>query len=201
MENVKKAPLTWLLIALNVIVFAVVEITGGSNDTDHMIRCGAAYVPLIEEGEVYRLFTCMFLHFGMDHLGNNMLMLYCLGNVLEQAVGTVRFLLIYLLGGLSASVLSFYIDWRAGAMTVGAGASGAVFALVGAMIWVLLLNRGRVGSLTIRGMLFMAALSLYYGFTTTGVDNAAHMGGFLAGFVVALLLCHRRLENTKQQWE
>ena len=71
-----------------------------------------------------------------------------------------------------------------------AGASGAVFAVLGAMIYVLLRHRGRLQDLTVRGMLFMAALSLYYGFTSAGVDNAAHVGGLICGLILALLLYH-----------
>ena len=79
MEELKKAPVTVVLMMLNAIVFLWVEVTGGSQDTLHMVKCGAAFAPLIESGEVYRLFTCMFLHFGMAHLANNMLVLFVLG--------------------------------------------------------------------------------------------------------------------------
>ena len=73
-----------------------------------MIECGAAYPPLIlENGEIYRLFTCMFLHFGIQHLGNNMLVLLFLGDCLERNVGKVRYFLVYLLGGFGANCLSY----------------------------------------------------------------------------------------------
>lgn len=189
----KKAPVSITIICLNVIVFFVVEITGGSEDLGHMLSCGAAYVPLIQqEHEYYRLFSCMFLHFGMEHLVDNMLALYFVGGHLERAVGKLKFLLIYLVGGVGASWLSYRRDVRVGELSVSAGASGAVFAVIGAMICVLLLNRGQLEGLTVRQMVFMAALSLYFGLTSTGVDNAAHLGGVLCGFVLALAVYRRR---------
>lgn len=69
MEEIKKEPITVLFILLNILIFVIVDFTGGSENTVHMIACGAAYPPLIlEEGETYRLFTCMFLHFGIYHI-------------------------------------------------------------------------------------------------------------------------------------
>lgn len=194
MDN--KAPVSIMIICLNVIAFLAVEITGGSGDLEHMISCGAAYVPLIQrEHEYYRLFSCMFLHFGMEHLVNNMLALYFVGGHLERAAGKVRFLVIYLAGGLGASCLSYYRDVQVGSTHVSAGASGAVFAVIGAMIWILFREKGQLEGLTVRQMVFMAVLSLYFGFTGTGVDNAAHLGGILCGFVLALLVYRRRIPD------
>lgn len=188
-----KISVTIAIICLNATAFLAVEVTGGSEDLGHMIACGAAYAPLITQNhEYYRLFSCMFLHFGMTHLVNNMLALYFVGGHLERAVGKLRFLVIYLAGGLGASWLSYHRSVQTISMDVSAGASGAVFSVIGAMIYVLLLNRGQLEGLTMRQMVFMAVLSLYFGFTTTGVDNAAHVGGLLCGFLLAVILYRRR---------
>ncbi len=188
-----KISVTIAIICLNATAFLAVEVTGGSEDLGHMIACGAAYAPLITQNhEYYRLFSCMFLHFGMTHLVNNMLALYFVGGHLERAVGKLRFLVIYLAGGLGASGLSYHRSVQTISMDVSAGASGAVFSVIGAMIYVLLLNRGQLEGLTMRQMVFMAVLSLYFGFTTTGVDNAAHVGGLLCGFLLAVILYRRR---------
>ena len=93
MEEIKKEPVTVLFILLNILIFVIVDFTGGSENTVHMIACGAAYPPLIlEEGETYRLFTCMFLHFGIYHIANNMLVLFVLGQRLEPVLGKVKFI-------------------------------------------------------------------------------------------------------------
>lgn len=199
MEELKKVPLTAALIFVNFVVFLIVEFGGGTQDTMHMLECGAAYTPMIlEQGQVYRIFTSMFLHFGIEHLVNNMLVLFVLGQRLEPVLGKVKFLLIYLLGGIGGNILSLYMDLKHLDYAVSAGASGAVFAVMGAMIYVLIRSRGKVEDLSARQILIMAAFSLYFGFTSSGVDNAAHVGGMLSGFLTAVLLFHpRKIRKTE----
>lgn len=193
MEEIKKEPVTVLLILLNTLIFLIVEFTGGSENGQHMLECGAAYAPLIlEQGQWYRVFSSMFLHFGAPHLINNMLVLFVLGQRLEPAVGRLRFLLIYIAGGLGGNFISLFWDMRTGDYSVSAGASGAVFAVMGGMIYVIIRHRGRVADLTMKQMLIMAAFSLYFGFASEGVDNAAHADGLLCGFLAAVIFYHPR---------
>ena len=193
MEEIKKETVTVLLILLNTLIFLIVEFTGGSENGQHMLECGAAYAPLIlEQGQWYRVFSSMFLHFGAPHLINNMLVLFVLGQRLEPAVGRLRFLLIYIAGGLGGNFISLFWVMRTGDYSVSAGASGAVFAVMGGMIYVIIRHRGRVADLTMKQMLIMAAFSLYFGFASEGVDNAAHAGGLLCGFLAAVIFYHPR---------
>lgn len=193
LEEFRKEPATIVLIIINIAVFLMVEFTGLSQDTLHMLDWGAAYAPLIvENGEFYRLFTSMFLHFGIEHLINNMLVLFVLGSRLERVIGKVRFMIVYLVGGMAGSVISLLVDLRQGEYAVSAGASGAVFAVMGAMIYVVIRNKGRLQDLSVRQILVLAAFSLYFGFASSGVDNAAHMGGLAAGFLLAIFCYHRR---------
>ena len=181
--------MTVLFILLNILIFVIVDFTGGSENTVHMIACGAAYPPLIlEEGETYRLFTCMFLHFGIYHIANNMLVLFVLGQRLEPVLGKVKFILVYLLGGLGGNIFSLLMETKKAEYAVSAGASGAVFAVMGAMLYVVIRSRGRIQDISVRQMMIMAGFSLYFGFTSTGVDNAAHVGGLVCGFILAALL-------------
>ena len=191
MEEIKKEPVTVLFILLNILIFVIVDFTGGSENTVHMIACGAAYPPLIlEEGETYRLFTCMFLHFGIYHIANNMLVLFVLGQRLEPVLGKVKFILVYLLGGLGGNIFSLLMETKKAEYAVSAGASGAVFAVMGAMLYVVIRSHGRIQDISVRQMMIMAGFSLYFGFTSTGVDNAAHVGGLVCGFILAALLYH-----------
>ena len=193
MEEIKKEPVTAGLIFLNTLIFLIVEFTGGSENGQHMLECGAAYAPLIlEQGEWYRIFSSMFLHFGLPHLVNNMLVLFVMGQRLEPAVGRMRFLLIYLAGGIGGNIVSLCWDMHTGVFAVSAGASGAVFAVIGGMIYVIIRHKGRVADLTMRQMIIMAAFSLYFGFASEGVDNAAHAGGMLCGFLVAVFIYQPR---------
>ena len=193
LEEFRKEPVTFILILINVLVFLVSDLTGYSQDVMHMLDLGAAYTPLITEGgEVYRLFTSMFLHFGIAHLLNNMLVLFVLGSRLERAAGKLRFLVIYLLGGVAGNVISLLLELDRGDYSVSAGASGAVFAVMGAMIYIVVRNRGWLEDLSWRQIVVMALFSLYFGFASSGVDNAAHVGGLISGGILAVILYHPR---------
>ena len=193
LEEFRKEPVTFILILINVLVFLVSDLTGYSQDVMHMLDLGAAYTPLITEGgEVYRLFTIMFLHFGIAHLLNNMLVLFVLGSRLERAAGKIRFLVIYLLGGVAGNVISLLLELNRGDYSVSAGASGAVFAVMGAMIYIVVRNRGWLEDLSWRQIVVMALFSLYFGFASSGVDNAAHVGGLISGGILAVILYHPR---------
>ena len=147
---------------------------------------------VIQDHEYYRLFTCLFLHFGIEHLLNNMVILGALGWNLELQTGKIRFLLIYFGSGLFGNVVSLIFHGAAQEYTVSAGASGAIFGLMGALLWVVIANHGRLGRLSGRGMLVMVALSLYFGLSSSGVDNYAHIGGLVCGFLLALILYRKR---------
>ena len=184
-----------LLILANILVFTAVEFTGGSEDTMHMLQCGAAYTPAIMQGEYYRIFTSMFLHFGPQHLGNNMLVLFVLGGRLERTVGKLKYLLIYLLGGMGGNLLCLFLELDSADFAVSAGASGAIFGIIGALLYVAIRNRGRIGEISGKGLVFMVVLTFYYGFTSGGVDNMAHIGGLAAGFLMGVLLYRKRKDK------
>lgn len=189
----KKQKCTITLIAINVILFLFLSFSGMTEDAEYMLEHGAMYVPYMMEGnEYYRLFTSMFLHFGMDHLANNMVMLAAIGWNLEYEIGKIKFLIIYLVSGLAGNILSAFGDIIIGEYAVSAGASGAVFGIIGALLYVVIRNRGHIGTISGRGLVLMIILSLYYGFTSSGVDNLAHIGGLVAGFILGVLLYWKR---------
>lgn len=192
----KEVPVNSILIGLNLIVFLLVELTGSSLNTQHMLRWGAAGTLDIAMGQqYYRIITAMFLHFGIQHLGNNMLVLLFIGDCLERNVGRWKYFLIYMLGGTGANYLSFLLEMRRGEYVVSAGASGAVFAVIGALFYVVLRNKGHVENFTTRQLVIMCALSLYHGVASAGVDNAAHIGGLICGFFLGFLLYHKPLRK------
>lgn len=191
MRQKPEALCTVILIVANVAVFLILSMFGDTEDALFMLQHGAAYAPLmVQQQEYWRIISSMFLHFGITHLLNNMVMLGALGWNLEVEIGKVKFLVIYLLSGIGGGLLSMYHDIYTENPAVFAGASGAIFGLMGALLYVVIANRGRLGRLSGRGMGFMVALSLYFGLTSGGVDNAAHIGGLICGFVLAVLLYH-----------
>ena len=193
MRQRPEAVCTIILIAVNVAVFFILSLFGDTEDTVFMMQHGAMYSDfVIQDHEYYRLFTCLFLHFGIEHLLNNMVILGALGWNLELQTGKIRFLLIYFGSGLFGNVVSLIFHGAAQEYTVSAGASGAIFGLMGALLWVVIANHGRLGRLSGRGMLVMVALSLYFGLSSSGVDNYAHIGGLVCGFLLALILYRKR---------
>ncbi len=181
----QKCIMNLIIIAVNVILFLAAEATGGSENTEHMVRLGASYTPLVEGGEYWRLFTSMFLHFGLAHLLNNMVLLFFLGDYMERFLGKVRYLILYLGGGILGNIFSYWSELQQGRQVVSAGASGAIFAVLGGLVVLLLIHRGRLEDLSLPRVLLMAALSLYVGFRSAGVDGFAHLGGFLGGALLA----------------
>ncbi len=188
-----RQPVNLAIVLTNIVVFLVLGIMGNTENGYFMVLHGANYGPYVVEGrQYYRLFTCMFLHFGVRHLFNNMLVLLFLGDELEKIAGKLRFLVIYFGGGLIGNIVSVAYDMHTGEYSVSAGASGAIFAVIGALVAVIVLNKGRVPAYTRRRMFLMASLSVLQGLTATGVDNCAHIGGMASGFLLAMLF-HRKL--------
>ncbi len=185
-------PRAWVnntLIILNVMYFLYLELTGSTEDAYHMLDHGAMYGPyILKNHEYYRLLTSMFMHFGINHIVNNMLVLFVLGDNLERALGKVKYLLFYLICGIGANAVSLLLEMPTGDWAVGAGASGAIFGVVGGLIYVVAVNKGRLEDLNTRQLVIMAAFSLYLGFTGTGVDNTAHIAGLIIGIILAALL-------------
>ena len=187
----KKAYVNGLLIALNVLFFLYLEITGSSENVYFMYTKGAMSAPaVLEDGEYYRLLTAMFMHFGIRHIMNNMLVLFVLGDNLERALGHVKYLIFYLLCGIGSNWVSMMAH-PTDTMTVSAGASGAIFGVVGGLLYVVTANKGRLEDLSTRQLVIMIFFSLYLGYTSTGVDNTAHLSGLVIGIVLAIILYHR----------
>lgn len=185
----KTAYINILLIAMNVLYFIFLEMTGSSENTIFMIRHGAMYEPLVtEQKEYYRLLTSMFMHFGINHIVNNMLILFILGDNMERALGHIKYLLFYLVCGIGANVASMAVNVMQGEVVVSAGASGAIFGVIGGLLYAVAVNHGRLEDISTRQLVVMILFSLYFGFTSTGVDNVAHIAGLLIGIVMAMLL-------------
>jgi rhomboid protease GluP len=182
--------LTYVFLGIIVAIFIVQALLLQLNGEEPITAWGALdYNAILKHGEYYRLFTAMFLHAGQVHLFFNALALYLIGRPVEAFFGTARFGVIYMLGGLCGSVASFVFT-----RGYSVGASGAIFAIFGAEIVFLYMNRRlfsqRAGE-QLRSLIILAALNFGLGiFTkvvpgTVSIDNWAHIGGFFAGLVLA----------------
>ena len=178
---------TYLLLVANLVIFALMERAGGSQDPIVLDRFGALYGPLVAEGQYWRLLTAVFLHIGFIHLAFNSLGLFVFGTAFERACGPLRMVAVYVGAGLAGSALSYV----ASPAVRSAGASGAIFGVLGALAIYLVVNRqefGKMGQREITTILFLAAMNLLNGLTTPGVDNWAHVGGLIGGAALGLAI-------------
>ena len=187
------AYVNWLFIVVNIIVYFLLEMNGSTSSTKYLLQHGALNVLLIiEHGEYYRLFTSMFMHSGFSHLFNNMLVLFFIGDNLERAVGHGKYFIMYLAGGLlSSAVALFYYDIMGINICCG-GASGAIFFGVGALLYIVLANRGRLEDLSAGKLALFIFMSIYLGLRSATTSNSAHIGGLAAGFALAVLIYRKR---------
>lgn len=183
------SPVNTLLVVVNILVFLAMTVDGAVGDSSQMIKWGAMYTPLMEEPrEFYRVITSMFLHFDVSHLAGNMIVLIALGDNLERALGKWKYLAVYFLSGAGAGIASFVYNEMAGNTVVAAGASGAIFGVIGALFCMVAMNKGKLEDITAFRLGVMIVYVLYTGLKTPGIDNAAHIGGLLTGIVLTVLM-------------
>lgn len=167
-----RSVLNLTIVIINILVFFLLDFTGNTENAQFMTAHGACYAPwVIERGEYYRLFTCMFLHFGIEHLFNNMLSLLFLGDLLEKLIGKWRYLLIYFAGGVGSSLISVFWELNFSEPAVSAGASGAIFAVIGALVFLAdhpQRNDSKCGQAQ---TVPYGSIVCIEGFTTQGVDQ------------------------------
>lgn len=181
----KKPIITYIIIALCILLFSAMYIFGnGSEDTLTLLAFGANLDVLVESGELYRLFTCLFLHIGIFHLVCNMYSLYIIGKEVESLYGKLKFLMIYIISGISGSILSLAFNEN----TISAGASGAIFGLLGALLYFGYYYRTYLGATIRSSVLPVIILNLVIGFLNPGIDNSAHIGGLVAGVLSSMLV-------------
>jgi rhomboid protease GluP len=182
----KRAPMTTALLIIIGIVFAIELLLGGSDNERVLVQLGAITPDLMQTGEYWRLAAAMFLHAGWVHVAANTWALYQLGTMYETLFGSARFALIYFVTGICASLSSVMFSHD-----VAVGASGAVFGILGAFIFSLLRSpqyrHERWTRTLISEILFWIAVNIIIGFSVKFIDNAAHIGGLVAGLVLGFL--------------
>jgi membrane associated rhomboid family serine protease len=197
-QKLRAAPLTFALVAINAAVFLWAEMHGGTTNEGTLLRYGAIEPLHFWAGEYWRVLTYMFMHIGWMHILMNMYVLVGWGAALERALGKKRFLLLYMLSGVGAGCTSVIGGILFGPH-LSAGASGALFGIIGA---VLALRRRQLPSFeaffadkAIRSTLLQIGLWTVIGSVALHLDNAAHFGGLVVGFVVCWLYTSRSSRN------
>ena len=176
----RKVPYVTLgIILINFVMFLLTYLFGkGSEDAYTLVQFGALYKPLVLGGDYYRLITTAFLHIGVIHLLVNCYSLYVIGSQLESFLGKFKFLFVYLVSALSGSLMSIIFNTH-----VSAGASGAIFGLLGSMLYFGYNYRVFLGNVMKSQIIPLIVLNLGLGFMMSGIDNAAHIGGLVGRLI------------------
>ena len=182
---------SYFLLATNVLVFLAMLVNGAGfwhSSNGLQLAWGANFGPATQDGEWWRLGSAMFLHFGIVHLALNTWSLWDVGQLAERMYGRWRFLSIYLISGLAGNLVSLVVQ---GSAAVSGGASGAIFGVYGAALVFLWRERAAIAAHEFRwmfwGALGFATLTIALGFVIPGIDNAAHIGGFLTGILASIV--------------
>jgi rhomboid protease GluP len=186
----QKPRVVYVFLALIGLVFVAELALGGSQNQETLRRLGAQVNPLVAVGELWRLVAAMFLHIGLQHILFNGWALFSVGREVEAMYGSAWFVVIYFAAGLAGNIGYYWL----GDSILSAGASGAVFGLIGAEAAFFLINRslfGKLGSQRLGNLGVLIAINLVFGFTVPGINNIAHLGGLIMGFGLGLLLAPR----------
>jgi len=193
--DILRYKLTYVLVMINIIVYlfsAIGSLSLVDIDLDVLVDMGALYGPLLVlKDQWWRLVTAMFLHGGMTHLLMNMFSLYLIGRGAELYFDTKSYLSLYLFSGLIGGLASIYMH----PMSVGVGASGAIFGLFGAMAGFFLAHREKIAMQSkafMKDFGIIIAINLVIGFSIESVDVSAHIGGLIVGFVGGFILSKSR---------
>ncbi len=188
-----KPVVTIILIVINVAVFLLETAAGGSENVEIAIRFGAQYTPyILQDGQWYRLFTSMFVHFGINHIASNMLALMALGYHAEFYFGKIRYLIIYILSGICGSVLSMVMELYSLQYAVSAGASGAICGLIGTLL-IFAFDPATKKQFPLRRVIAGIVLILIP--TGENINYSAHIGGMIGGFLVAYTIYYFMKKN------
>ncbi len=177
---------TYSLIGINVVVFIISVILSGSVmeiSLDVLEFLGAKDNILINQGQYYRLFTCMFLHAGLIHIALNMFSLNAIGPLVERVYGRKKYIFIYIISGIIASFSSYIFSTG-----VAIGASGAIFGVLGAVLIFAFKMKSLIGRSFLTNVLMVILLNIMIGLSIPNVDNFAHMGGLISGILMSLIL-------------
>lgn len=177
----KKPVVTYILIVLNLMVF----LYGVLHGNDELINMFGNNYELVQNGEFYRLFTCIFVHADILHILFNMIALYSIGPVVERYYGKSKFLLIYLVSGLLGSIFSGVFMT---ADSISIGASGAIFGLLGSICYFTYYYRATLQGILRGSIMPVIIINLVIGFLSSSIDLSAHIGGLIGGILISMAI-------------
>lgn len=174
---------TYIFLAIQCVMFILMELNGGSQNIETLIRFGAKYNLLIDAGQWWRLITPIFLHIGFLHLLMNSVALYYIGIQVEKIFGSVRFFFLYIISGMVGVYASYLMN-----PAIAAGASGAIFGCFGALLYVSIIYKDILSKELMSSVVGIIGINLVFGLIMNNVDNAGHIGGLIGGIIIAAIV-------------
>ncbi len=180
----KESPITILLASVNILVLLLDLLLNGK-----IIEIGAKSSYGIINGEFWRLLTPIFLHADIFHLVTNLFGILVFGSIIEKKLGPMKFIAIYVLSGIYGNTFSFYFS-----PYLGVGSSSSVFGVLASLLTYFYLNKNMFGNIAkeyLISIIAIISISLIFGFISSGIDNAAHLGGILSGLIISIIIVPR----------
>ena len=188
------------MILINIIIFVISVYTrdAAGNSWLEELLADNLYDVIVEK-QYYRIITSIFYHFSLIHLFSNMVVLVALGARVENLMGRIGFLISYLFCGITASICSLISCYLGNYYTYAGGASGAICGLMGVLIVFAIFNKGHISGISLKDLLFLSVLTVLNGYVSDEIDNAAHVGGLIAGLLVGIItiLIHKAVVKDK----
>lgn len=178
-------PVTCVLIAVNLLLVLLMEISGSSQNTMTLIQFGALFEVDGFKPELWRFVTAMFLHNGFAHLFFNCFALFVFAPALERMLGKVRYIALYLVSGIAGNIVSY---WLHSDSFISVGASGAIYGIYAAYLFLAIFRKDIIDLQTKQTIVTIIVIGFLYSFIVPRVDIYGHLGGFLGGLVVMYLI-------------
>ena len=177
---------TLTLIGMNMVIYLITAfLSGNIFDIDSaVLNFGAKSNILIQQGEIWRLLTCAFLHANLVHITCNMYSLYIIGPQIQQIYSTKKYLIIYIISCITSSLLSYFMSPN----SISVGASGGIFGLMGALLAFAIIERHTLQKKSISSLIQVIAINLFIGLSIKNIDNFGHIGGLIGGILIGYII-------------
>lgn len=180
----RKSKVTFILLAIMIIYFIFMTINGGTTNSATLLRYGALFPPFVlGYNEYYRLITAIFIHIGFTHILFNGYALYIFGPQIERLMGPKKYLSFFLLTGLGGNIATFFFSFD----SLSAGASGSLFGLFGAFLYLIHRHRNMVTPEGRKSILRLLAMNLVLTLAVPSISVTAHLGGLVSGYILSYI--------------
>ena len=180
----KNSPVTLALLAIIIIYFVVITLNGGTTDSKTLVKFGALFPPYISTyNQYYRLVTSIFIHIGVAHLFFNAYALYIFGTQIEKVMGPKKYILFFLITGIGGNIITYIFSFN----TISAGASGSLFGILGAFLYLIRHHKNMITPEGRKSILSLLGLNLALTLLVPNISITAHFGGLIIGYIISFI--------------